>query len=70
MEVSRRLVHCPLHSETQSHQREGRELEGKCGNIKEISISCFKNSSLVEKTLITNVSVPIQVPSSGQKKER
>ena len=28
MEVSRRLVHCPLHSETQSHQREGRELEG------------------------------------------
>ena len=29
MEVSRRLVHCPLHSETQSHQREGRELEGE-----------------------------------------
>ena len=30
MEVSRRLVHCPLHSETQSHQREGRELEEGC----------------------------------------
>ena len=29
MELSRRLVHCPLHSETQSHQREGRELEGR-----------------------------------------
>ena len=27
MEVSRTPVHCPLHSETQSHQREGRELE-------------------------------------------
>ena len=26
MEVSRTLVHCPVHSETHSHQREGREL--------------------------------------------
>ena len=34
MEVSRRLVHCPLHSETQSNQREGRELEGDQIHIK------------------------------------
>ena len=26
MEVSRILVHCPVHSETHSQQREGREL--------------------------------------------
>ena len=27
MEVSRILVHCPVHSETHSQQREGRELD-------------------------------------------